>query len=481
MFWTALAGCLTALLLAALLGLLVFRPLLNLATDRFSRRIFKDPYHENLTEMLNVTAKIGPLDLVELELRAETGKPAERPFGSRTIFSPWNKFFFSSVFLTVRPLPAGFIPEAGTVIGPRAAKPMRLALPIMIAGMAWGNALSARAKIALARGAALAGTATNTGNGPFLPEERAAAGLLIVQVTRALWGRDPDVLRQADALEVQLGQGALGAASIEVKEAHLRIDPDLRAALAPYCCNPRIESTLPEGSRAEDLRGFVAQLREMAGGIPVGVKIGATDRLEAELDLLLAAEPDFIAIDGAEGGTHGVGTALSDTCGLPTLHALCRADRHLRARGCRDRLSLIAAGGFFDPGTILKALALGADAVYLGTAALLAAAHGQTEKATPFEPPTTLLWHDGARARSFDPERGAYYLAGFLRAVRAEMDQILQILGKESYGEVSRGDLCCLDRDLALLAGVRWAGAPPALEKEGDEWKANPVEVTWKG
>ena len=350
LFWSALAGSLAALAIAAIRLFLLLRPLLDRLADFVSRRLFKDPYHENILEMVNVAMKVGPMDLVELELRSESGQSERRPFGARRIYSNWDRFFFSPVYVSAQPLPGSTNVETRVTIGPRAAKPLQIEIPIMIGGMAWGNALSTRAKIALARGASLVGTATNTGSGPYLPAEREAAGLLIIQITRAGWMREPEIMRQGDMVEIGLGHGAVGSAANHVEPTELVIDPDYREALAG--AKPMSDTMLPEGAGPGPLRDLVARIREITGGVPVGVKIGATDRLEAELTAILQAEPDFIAIDGAEGGTHGLGTALHDATGLPTLFALCRADRFLRMRGLRDRLSLIVGGGLIPAGHV---------------------------------------------------------------------------------------------------------------------------------
>ncbi|MGE5528288.1 MAG: FMN-binding glutamate synthase family protein [Patescibacteria group bacterium] len=462
MFWSALAGSLAALGIAGVFSCILFRPALNLLLDALSRRIFMDPYHENLLEMANVILKVGPLDLAELELRSESGKPEKRPFGARRRISLWQQFFFNPVYLAGQPLPAETRVETQVVIGPRAAKPLTLEIPILAGGMAWGMALSSRAKIALARGTALAGTATNTGAGPYLPAERETAKFLVIQLSKGYWKREPEIVRQADMVEIVLGHGAVGSVSTAIEQVELDIDPEFQAALAG--ARPLVNSILPEGPGPGPLQDLVAEARSITGGVPVGVKIGATDRLEAELAAILQAEPDFITIDGCEGGTHGVGTALHDDTGLPTIHALCRAERYLRQRGLRERLSLLVGGGLYQPGAFLKAMALGADAVLIGTAALLSLAHGQVEKVTPFEPPTQLLFHRGNKAGNFDPEKGARYLARYLQSCVSEMGQVARTLGRPSLGEVCRADLCCLDRDLAVLAGVRWAGAPPAPE-----------------
>ncbi len=464
MFWHILAGSLAALAIFALVGLVFMRPLLNLLLDWLSRRLFTEPYHANLLEMVNVTAKVGPMDLAELELRAETGKPLARPFGARRVPSPWKDLFFNPVFISANPTPLAAKVDTATCIGPRAAKPLLLEIPILIGGMAWGNALSARAKMALAHGAAIAGTAANTGGGPFLQAEREAARFLIVQLVEAAWMRDPTILKQADAVEISLGHGAVGSMPGVIKDRDLLLDPEFKAAIEASGGLPQVESVLPEGSGVEGLRRLVDMVRAAAQDVPVGVKIGATDLLEAELEGILTVKPDFITIDGCEGGTHGVGAALHDNVGLPTLYALCRAERFLRDKGVRSEISLLIGGGLSQPGVFLKAMALGADALIIGTAAVLAMVHGQAEKVTPFEPPTQLVFHDGAKAGRFDPEQGGLYLARYLKACVAEMGQIAKTLGRDALSQVSRADLCCLDRELALMAGVHWAGCHAAPE-----------------
>jgi methylamine---glutamate N-methyltransferase subunit C len=474
MFWLIFAAGLAVLCLGVLGVVLLFRPVINLVADWVSRRLFSDPYHENILEMVNVAGKIGPMDLAELELRAESGIPAKRPFGARRNFSAWEKIFFRPGYLSIPLAPVDAPIDTGVLLGPRAGRPLKLSIPIMIGGMAWGNALSTRTKIALAQGSALAGTATNTGSGAFLPQERAAARFLVIQLARGAWMRDPEILRQADMIEIQLGHGAIGSAPNRIQGTELAIDPDYQISIAADRSVPLTNASLPEGPGAAGLKELVAGVRAINGEIPIGVKIGATDRLEEELALILEAGPDFLAIDGAEGGTHGVAAALHDAVGIPTLAALCRADRFLRLHGRREQISLLCGGGLYGPAEFLKAMALGADAVFSGTGALLALAHTQIEKTTPFEPPTELLFHQGKRAAKFDPELGARYLANYLQACVAEMVIVCRTLGKNSLRQVNRDDLCSLDAELALQAGIRWAGCLPAPEDRAGANKDRP-------
>ena len=466
MFWTVLAGAMMAIIMAAVCFFLFHRVILNLAIDRVTRILSTESYKENILEMVNILCKLTPIGLAELEMRSETGQPPMRPFGARRIHSDWSKFMFAPVYISKPPLPTGAIVETETRIGPLAGKPLQLAIPLLIGGMSWGNALSARTKIALARGATLAGTAANTGTGPFLPAERAEAKLLVVQVAKSHWMRDPEILKQADMIEVSLGHGASDSASQIIRRGEVQADAELQAAFGANRVAPKIDTYTPEGPGVKGLTALFDYLREQTAGIPIGVKIGATDRLEAELAAILQVNPDFITIDGCEGGTQGGTPALLDSVGLPTLPALYRAECFLRMHGQRERVSLLVGGGLYEPGHFLVAMALGADAVCLGTSALMALAHGQVEKATPFEPPTQLLFHTGKKAKAFEPNKGAISLAKFLAACTVEMSKVAQVLGRSSLGEVCREDLCCLDQDLAMLTGVRWAMSTPAPEDQ---------------
>ncbi|HBG17127.1 MAG TPA: FMN-binding glutamate synthase family protein, partial [Firmicutes bacterium] len=169
--------------------------------------------------------------LVETELRSAHGQPPARPFGRREIISPWKELFFNPVYLYRQPLLDYKKVKTEVIIGPGARYPLKLKIPILIGGMAYGTALSAQTKQALAMAATKAGTAANTGNGPFLSAERSAAEKLIVQYSRGSWAKDLETLKEGDAIEIQLGQGLWGPAPIEVSPSRLARNPKLRTLL----------------------------------------------------------------------------------------------------------------------------------------------------------------------------------------------------------------------------------------------------------
>ncbi|MBY6270881.1 MAG: FMN-binding glutamate synthase family protein [Bacillaceae bacterium] len=430
----------------------LLRSAINETVDKAITRAIRDQYGENLFEMLPSGAKTGPINLMEIAMRAHHGVPVPRPLGSPLNFSPWEKILFSPVHLFRFPVPEQVGIDTSVTIGPAAKKPLTVSIPILIAGMSFGGALSKRAKIALARAAALAGTATNTGEAGLLREEREAAGLLIGQYNRGGWLNTPEKYRRLDAIEIQLGQGAQGSAP--QRTSAKRIGEDFRKVFGLREGEDAvIHSRLPGVDTKEAFIGLVRRLKDETG-VPVGLKIAATHHLEKELQIALEAEVDFVTIDGAEGGTHGGAPILQDDVGLPTLYGIARAAEFLAKKGGTGKVSLLAAGGLVTPGRMLKAIALGADAVYIGTAAIMAMIGDQIVETLPFEPPTSLVVYDGKMTDQLDVEKSAKNLFRFLNACVMEMEAVAVTLGKTSLADIAKSDLCTLDPFIAKAAGI---------------------------
>lgn len=454
-----LAGLLAAALVGAIALKLTGRAVLRRLLARFTRRLFSDPYHENLWETVTGLRRFGVQAVVETELRAASGQLLLRPLGRFRGFPGFDALLFDPAQLARMPTPEDLPVELSTVLGARAERPLRIDLPVLITGMGYAVALSPQAKEALARGATLAGTATNTGEGPLYPGERRAARSLIIQYNRGGWNDNPEIMRQADMIQIQFGQGALGGSPVHVPDRGF--PPELRAAfgMRPGQKGAWIHSRLPGVERPSDLRDLVADLRGLTG-VPIGVKLAAGDRIEADLEIVLRAGVDCVTVDGAEGGTHGAPPVLGDDFGLPSFIALCRASRFLAGVGAAERPNLVVSGGFFSPGLFLKALALGADAVAIGTAALFALGHAQTSKAVPWEPPLDIVFYGRPSSRRLNVERAARSLARYLNSVALELAAAVRVLGKTSVHQVDRGDLFALEPWVADLAGVRLAAIP---------------------
>lgn len=465
MAWLIMAflGALGALLCFAGGAYLLRAALADRVVDRLLVRLVKDPYPENLWDLAVGLARLPPHSLLELELRAEQGDVLERPLGSIRRRDDWAALAFSPAQLVRAPAAPEAPVDLATVIGPRAPRPLRLELPIMVGALPYGVALGEPFVIALARGAARAGTAYNAGSGPLLEQVRQAARPLILQYTGAAWNRDPAVLCHADMIEIRFGHGARAALGrvyprdgLPQKARDLMgLAEDEPAVLA---------APVPGAATPAELRRLVPRLRRLTEGGPVGVKLAATHDLEQELAMVLEAGVDVIAIDGGEGGTHGSPPLIADDFGIPTAHALERAVRFLERSGVRESVSLVISGGLHTPAHFLKALALGADAVYIGTAAIMACTHGQLSKAVPFEPITQIAWATGQQVADFDPDQGAATLAHFLRACAGELAEGVRALGKPAARAVGRTDLVALDGDAAARFGLppswRAPGAP---------------------
>jgi glutamate synthase domain-containing protein 2 len=264
------------------LGLLarLFRGVINEVADDAVRTMTRDQYIENIYEMVPAFKKVSPINLVEIALRASKGTPVPRPLGSHIHFSPWEKLLFSPVHLFRFPTPEDVGINTSVKIGHRAKKPLNISIPVMIAGMSFGGALSKSAKVALARAATMAGTATNTGEAGLMEEERQEAQLLIGQYNRGGWLNSREKYQRLDAIEIQLGQGAQG--STPQRTAFKNIGEEYREVYQlEEGQDALIHSRLSGVNTKEDFIKLVRELKEETG-VPVGLKIAATHHLEKE-------------------------------------------------------------------------------------------------------------------------------------------------------------------------------------------------------
>lgn len=404
--------------------------------NRFGFHIIQtDPYIENLAELLSATKRTGIQNIIETNLRSEKGSVIKRPLGSPRQFMDFDGLMFIPSHFKNAPLTHTIPVDTNVVIGPKARLPLKVSTPLLVSGMAYQRALSARFKAALALGSTKAGTATNTGEGPFLPKERELAKKLIVQYPRIPLHRNLEMLRQADAIEIQVGQGA-----------------SVGGAQAPY---PHlIRTKLPALRNPNDLPKLVNFLKKVGNGVPVGVKFSLSDHIEEQIDFCLKSGVDYLALEGAQAATIAAPPILEDDFGLPTIIGLCRAVRHLRLRKAENQVSLIISGGFTSPGQCLKALALGADAIYLGTMSLFAASHTQTLKAIPWEPPTQLAVEGGKMSKRFNWKKGSQDLSNYFKSCTEEIKEGVRALGKQALHEVNETDLVSLDEATSKITHI---------------------------
>lgn len=444
---------------------LLLMKLMNPVMDEAMVKMMTEDYPDNPFLMVTVAEKLNPVAIIEAAIRAELGKELARPLGSPNVLSPWNRMLLNPKQLFQFPTPRYSSVDTKTTIGPKAKKPLQLDIPIMITGMSYGGSLSLPMKVALAKGAAMAGTSTNTGESAVTNEERNAAALLVGQYNRGGWLNTPDQLSRLDAIEIQLGQGAWGGAVDEPIQAN-KIGEHLRAAWhLTEGENTGISARLPGVDTSKDLIQLVANLKSQYD-VPIGIKIAGTDYIEYELAVIAQTQADYIVVDGSEGGTSHANPTLQDHVGLPTLHTLVRTIDWLSSYGKREDFSVICAGGLATPGHFLKAMAIGADAVYIGSIALMAAMQSQVAKVLPQAPPPQLALYDGKMTDKLDVDKGAYHLANFLKSCTAEMQLAVQAVGKTAFKELNRDDLVTVDKDLADFMSIRYAGSH---RREGEE------------
>lgn len=432
------------------------RPVIKWAVGRSLKRFMIDKYNENVWELVTAMTRVSPIVIMENSMRATSGQIIERPFGSPRKFTNFDGLVFSPAQLFNLPAFANAQVNMKITIGPYAKKPLIIDIPIMAAAMGYAVGVSSKVKRAIARATAAVGTATNSGLGAFLPEERESAKYFILQYSAAGWSKSPEILQQADAIEIHIGQGASAASSYRIPPEELT--GDIRETF--YLASDEtlvVPSRFEEISNPDDLHHLVGKLREITDGVPIGVKICGSGAIEKDIEIAISAGVDFISIDGGQAGTKGAAPILEDDFGLPTIYCLSRAVQFLKHMGVKDKISLLVGGGFNTPGDCLKAIALGADAVYMGTAFIWAMSHDQVAKAIPWEPPTHLILYSGKMKENFDEDKAAYYLENFIKSYVEEMKEALRSLGKGSIQEINNDDLIALDALTSDITKVRLA------------------------
>jgi glutamate synthase domain-containing protein 2/nitrite reductase/ring-hydroxylating ferredoxin subunit len=344
--------------------------------------------------------------------------------------------------------------DTAVTIGPSAKRPLRLNIPVFVSDMSFG-AVSEEAKVALSRGAEAAGTAICSGEGGMLPEEHAESSRYLYELASGRFGWDPSVLSSVQALHIKLGQGAktgtgghLPGSKVIGRIAQVRGLPEGTSAISP--------SRFVDWSGLGDAKTLVDWARQHSQGIPIGVKMSA-QHIEADLDAALELGVDYVILDGRGGGTGAAPTILRDSISVPTMAALARARRHL-ARADAHHVTLVATGGFRRAQDMVKALALGADAIAVSNAALQAiGCVGMRACHTGNCPVGIATQKPHLRAR-LPVQRAAEQLTRFLEAVTTLMVVMARACGHSSLSQFTPDDLTSWKREVADLAGVAWAG-----------------------
>jgi methylamine---glutamate N-methyltransferase subunit C len=429
-----------------------------------------DGWHPGLRESATFDRNV----IAEIQRAAREGIYDIRGFGAKRRVPHFDDLLFLGASVSRYPL-EGYRERCDTdvVLGDRhASKPLHLQIPITIAGMSFG-ALSAPAKEALGRGATEMGTSTTTGDGGMTEEERGHSATLVYQLLPSRYGMNPDDLRRADAIEIVVGQGAkpggggmLLGHKISDRVAEMR---DL-----PTGIDQRSACRHPDWTGPDDLEIKIGELREITDWEkPIFIKVGAT-RPYYDTALAVKAGADVVVLDGMQGGTAATQEVFIEHVGIPTLAAIRPAVDALLELGVHRRVQLVVSGGIRSGADVAKALALGADAVSIGVAALIALGDNSPEhdegyaeigSAAGFyddyhegRDPAGISTQDDELAARFDPVLGGRRLANYLRTMVLEAQTLARGCGKSHLHNLEPEDLVALTLEAAAMARVPLAG-----------------------
>jgi glutamate synthase domain-containing protein 2 len=412
--------------------------------------------------------------LSEIRRAAATGIYDIRGGGAKKRLPHFDDLLFLGASISRYPL-EGYRERCDTsvALGTRFARePVELKIPITIAGMSFGS-LSAQAKEALGRGASAMGTSTTTGDGGMTEEERGHSSLLVYQVLPSRYGMNPRDLRRADAIEVVVGQGAKpGGGGMLLGQ---KISPRVAAMRTlPEGIDQRSACRHPDWTGPDDLEIKIEELRELTDWrVPIYVKVGAS-RPYYDTALAAKAGADVVVLDGMQGGTAATQEVFIENVGLPTLAAIRPAVQALEDLGLHRKVQLVVSGGIRNGADVAKCLALGADAVSIGTAALVALGDNDPAFEVDYAALGTTAgayddWHEGrdpagittqdpVLAARLDPVKAGRRLANYLAVMTLECQTIARACGKSHVHNLEPEDLVALTVEAAAMARVPLAG-----------------------
>ena len=430
--------------------------------------------HENQHRGLRESATFDRNIIHEIQRAAETGIYDIRGWGAKRRVPHFDDLVFLGASMSRYPL-EGYRErcDSDVVLGTRYAEhPIHLDIPITIAGMSFGS-LSANAKEALGRGASEVGSSTTTGDGGMTPEERGQSKTLVYQLLPSRYGMNPDDLRKADAIEIVLGQGAkpggggmLLGQKISDRVAGMRT--------LPKDIDQRSACRHPDWTGPDDLAIKIVELREITDWqVPIYVKIGAT-RTYYDTLLAIKAGADVVVLDGMQGGTGATQDVFIEHVGIPILPALRQAVEALNELEMHRKVQLVVSGGIRSGADVAKALAMGADACSIGTAALIAlgdnsphldseyrklgSAAGFYDDFQEGQDPAGISTQDEELASRLDPVAGGRRLANYLRVMTMECQTIARACGKSHVHNLEPEDLAALTMESAAMAKIPLAG-----------------------
>jgi len=387
-------------------------------------------------------------DFADIQEMAETGKPVYEPMRTKKPTISWDDILFKGAQLAILPLNNDDPVTTQTIIGPRSEKPLIIDTPIYVTHMSFG-ALSKEAKTALAKGSSAVKTAMCSGEGGILPESIENAYKYIFEYVPNQYSVTEENLRKVDAIEIKIGQSAkpgmgghLPGQKVTDEIAAIRGFPPGKDIVSP--------AHFKDINNREDLKKKVEWLRHASQGKPIGVKIAA-GHIEADLEAALYAHPDFITIDGRAGATAAAPKFIKAATSVPTIFALLHARKVLHTR--KD-ISLVITGGLRVSSDFAKALALGADAVAIGTAALIAIGCQQYKICNTGKCPMGIATQDPLLRANLNVSKAAKRLENFLTASTAELQDFARLTGNDDIHALSVSDLCTTNSEISSHTDV---------------------------
>lgn len=380
----------------------------------------------------------------EIHEMAVTGTSAIEAMGTQMAMPNWDDILVLGAQLNPMPLDEHAEVSLQTVIGKHAKKPMVLDMPVYISHMSFG-ALSRETKIAMAKGSAAVGTAMCSGEGGILPEEKEAAYKYIFEYVPNQYSVTDENLKSSDAIEIKIGQGTkpgmgghLPGGKVTSEIAKIRNKPLGMDVISP--------SKFPGINSADDLKNLVTDLRTRSDGRPIGIKIAA-GRIEKDLEFCVYAEPDFITIDGRGGATGASPAIIRDSTSVPTIYALYRARKYLDS--IQSDIDLVITGGLRVSSDFAKAIAMGADAVAIASAAMVAAACQQYRICGTGMCPVGIATQDETLRERLHIEAAAKRIENYLSCSAQELRTFARITGNSDIHNLSVDDLCTINREIS--------------------------------
>lgn len=392
----------------------------------------------------------------EIQEMAVTGKSAIEAMGTQMDMPDWDDVLILGAQLNPMPLDEYADVSLKTIIGKHARKPMVLNMPVYISHMSFG-ALSKETKIAMAKGSSAAGTAMCSGEGGILPEEKESAYRYIFEYVPNLYSVTDENLKTSDAIEIKIGQGTkpgmgghLPGGKVTPEIAKIRNKPLGKDVISP--------SRFPGINDADDLRNLVNNLRTRSEGRPIGIKIAA-GRIERDLEFCVYAKPDFITIDGRGGATGASPSIIRDSTSVPTIYALYRARKYLDSIG--SDIDLVITGGLRVSSDFAKAIAMGASAVAIASAAMVAAACQQYRICGTGMCPVGVATQDEALRKRFHIEAAAKRIENYLKCSAEELKTFARITGNTDIHGLSTENLCTISEEISKHTNIAHAGDTP--------------------